>query len=199
MYSVIMHEKYNDATAWVAMNKAIDHRRIRRTVGFVFKNQSLTHRNIGIVFEGFSGWSGDLGYRITEVPAALKGGILVDNASVELKSGTFFKEEHVRERSDYVDKFKRSSSAAQMSVLPRPDLKVFLFVDAGDIPGLVADEIIETPYKIVLQDGKRSVELEGLEIKNYSEIDADKLSGKFFFVIREMWGRESEPSANIWF
>ncbi|MHC4070107.1 MAG: hypothetical protein ACYS18_07185 [Planctomycetota bacterium] len=185
-YSAIMREKYNNTTAEVARTKAIDHRRIRRTVDFVFKNQAITHRNIGIVFEGFSAWSADLGYKITKVPPPLKGAILVDNASVGLKSRTFFKEEYVRERSQYMDKFKKSSSAAQISVLTRPDLKVFLFVDAGDIFGLVTEEIVETPYKIVLQDAKQSIGLQGLEIKNYSEIDVDKLSEKFFFVIRRL-------------
>ncbi len=185
-YSEIMRKKYDNTTAWLARAKAIDHRRIRRTVDFVFKNQAITHRNIGIVFEGFSAWSADLGYKITEVPPALKGAILVDNASVALKSKTFFKEEYVREHSDYMDKFKRSSSAAQISVLTRPDLKVFLFVDAGDISGLVTEEVVETPHKIVLQDTKQSIGLQGLEIKNYSEIAVDKLSEKFFFVIHQI-------------
>ena len=183
-YSAIMREKYNNTTAWVAKAKAVDHRRIRRTVDFVFKNQAITHRNIGIVFEGFSAWSSDLGYKITKVPPPLKGAVLVDNTSVELKSETFFKEEYVRKHSEYMDKVKKSSSAARISVLTRPDLKVFLFVDAGDISGLVTKEIVETPYKIVLQGAKQSIALQGLEIKNYSEIDVNKLSEKFFFVIR---------------
>jgi hypothetical protein len=185
-YSEIMRDKYDNTTAWVAGAKAIDHRRIRRAVDFVFKNQAITHRNIGIVFEGFSAWSADLGYKIRQAPPALKGAILVDNASVALKSKTFFKEECVREHSDYMDKFKKSSSAGRISVLTRPDLKVFLFVDSGDLSGLVSEEIVGTPYKVVLQDGNRSIELEGLEIKNYSEIAMDRLSEKFFFVIRQM-------------
>jgi hypothetical protein len=185
-YSRIMREKYNNTTAWVAETQAVDHRQIRRTVDFVFKNQAVTHRNIGIVFEGFSAWGTDLDYKITEVPPALRAAILVDNASVELKNKTFFKEEYVREQSEYMDKFKKPSSSGLMSVLTRPDLKIFLFVEATGISNLVSKEIVQTPYKIVLRNPEQSVELYGLEIKNYCEIPLDKISRKFFFVIWRM-------------
>jgi hypothetical protein len=182
-YSRIMRERYNNTTAWVAETQAVDHRQIRRAVDFVFKNQAVTHRNIGIVFEGFSAWGDDLDYKITEVPPALRAAILVDNASVELKNKTFFKEEYVRKQSEYMDKFKKPSSSGLMSVLTRPDLKIFLFVYANDVSHLVSEEIVQTPYKIVLQNTGQTIELQGLEIKNYCEIPLDKISRKFFFVI----------------
>jgi hypothetical protein len=185
-YSEIMREKYNNTTAWVAETQAVDHRRIRRTVDFVFKNQAITYRNIGIVFEGFSAWSGDLDYKITEAPPALRGAILVDNASVGTKRSGFFKEEHVRQESWYPYKFKRDSSAGLISVLTRPDLKIFLFVYADDVSHLVSEEMVQTPYKIVLRNPEQSVELYGLEIKNYCEIKLDKIRQKFFFVIRKI-------------
>jgi len=185
-YAKIMRRKYNKTTAWVAKNKAVDHRRIRRTVDFVFKNQTITHRNIGIVFEGFSAWSTDLDYRIVEAPAALRGAILVDNASVRLKRKTFFKKEHVRKESWYPYKFKRPSSSGLMSVLTRPDLKIFLFVYADDISRLVSEEIAQTPYKIILRNAEQSIELQGLEIKNYCEISLATITNKFFFVIRKI-------------
>jgi hypothetical protein len=107
----------------------------------------------------------------------------VDNASVEPKSKTFFKEEYVREHSEYMDKFKKSSTAGAISVLTRPDLKIFLFVYADDVSHLVSEEIVQTPYKIVLQNTEQTIELQGLEIENYCEIPLDKFSRKFFFVI----------------
>jgi len=185
-YSEIMRRKYNKTTAWVAKTKAIEHKRIKRTVDFVFKNQTITHRNIGIVFEGFSAWSSALDYRIAEVPPALRGAILVDNASLELRKRTFFKEEHVRKKSWYPYKFKSVSSLGRIAVLTRPDLKIFLFVYADDISRLVSEEIVRTPYKIILQDGEHSIELQGLEIKNYCEIPLDTITQKFFFVIYTM-------------
>jgi hypothetical protein len=185
-YARMMRERYNNTTAWVAETQAVNHRQIRRTVDFVFKNQAITLRNIGVVFEGFSAWSDALDYKITEVPSALRGSILVDNASVELKSKTFFKEEDVRKHSEYMDKFKKPSSPGLLSVLTRPDLKIFLFVYANDVSNLLSREIVQTPYKIVLRNQEQSVELYGLEIKNYCEIKLDKIKGKFFFVIQQL-------------
>ena len=185
-YAEIMRKKYDMTTAWVAKTKAVDHKRIRRTVDFVFKNQDITHRNIGVVFEGFSVWSADLDYRIVKVPSALRGAILVDNASLELRKRTFFKEEHVRKKSWYPYKFKSVSSLGRIAVLTRPDLRIFLFVDPGDVSQLVSEEIVRTSYKIILQDGEHSIELQGLEIKNYCEISLATITNKFFFVIRKI-------------
>ncbi|MHC4148907.1 MAG: hypothetical protein ACYSR5_05410, partial [Planctomycetota bacterium] len=185
-YSEIMRQRYDRTTAWVAKTKAVDHRRIRRTVDFVFKNQKITHRNIGVVFEGFSVWSSDLNYRIAEAPQAIRGSILVDNGSVGLRKRIFFKEEQVRGHSEYMDKFKKAPSGGQISVLTRPDLRVFLFLDAGDVSGLLSEQIVESPYRIVLEGPGGSIELDGLEIKNYCQISLDKFSDRFFFVIRQM-------------
>jgi hypothetical protein len=170
----------------VAKTKAVEHKRIKRTVGFVFKNQTITHRNIGIVFEGFSAWSTDLDYRITKVPSVLRGAILVDNASVGLKRKVFFKEKYVRQHSEYMDKFKKPSSDKRLSVLTRRDLKIFLFAHSDDVGRLVSREITKTPYKIALQNTEQFIELQGLEINNYCEISLDKITQKFFFVIRKI-------------
>ena len=186
-YIRIMREKYNNTTAWVAKSQAVDHRRIRRTVDFVFKNQTITLRNIGIVFEGFSVWSADLDYKIKEVPPALRYAILVDDASVALKNKTFFKEELVRTHSGYMNKFKKPPSPGLISVLTRTDLKVFLFVEASDISGLLSGQIVQTQHKIIMQNKDHTIELHGLEIRNYSEIPLDKISHKFFFVILETY------------
>jgi len=185
-YSRMMRERYNKTTAGVAETQAVNHRRIRRVVNFVFQNQAVTHRNIGIASEGFSVWCADLSYKITEVPPMLRAAILVDNASVELKNKTFFKEEYVRGQSEYMDKFKKPSSSGLMSVLTRRDLKIFLFAEAGDVSGLLSEQIAQTPYKIVVRNAEQAIELQGLEIKNYCEIPLDKLSRKFFFVIRKI-------------
>jgi len=185
-YGQVMREKYNRTTTQVAKAKAPDHRQIRRTVDFVFKNQTVTHRNIGIVFTGFPAWTTDLAYRLVEVPSALRGAILVDNTSVPPEKTGFFNEQYIRQNSEYLDKFKKPSSADKISVLTRRDLKVFLFVDADDVSSLVSEQIVKTPYKIVLRNAKQSTQLQGLEIKNYCEIPLEKITRKFFFVIRKI-------------
>lgn len=185
-YSKIMREKYDRTNLWLAKAKAVDHKRIRRTVDFVFKNQTITHRNIGVALEGFSAWTADLDYKITKVPPRLQGAALVDNASVALNKTGFFKEEYVREPSEHPDKFRKSSLDRRISVLTRADLRIFLFVAAGDVSSLLSDQIIKTPLRIVLRNANQSIELHGLEIKNYCEIPLDKVKQKFFFIIRKI-------------
>jgi hypothetical protein len=168
---------------WVAKAQAEDHRRTRRTVDFVFKNQNITHRNIGIVSEGFGVWSADTSYRIAEFPEFLKGAVLVDNASVKLRRSTFFEEEYVSEHSEFLDKFKKDPPGRRISVLTRRDLKIFLFVADGDVVHLAGGSIVLTPYEIALQNEEDTLELRALEITNYSEIPLDRISRRFFFVI----------------
>ena len=185
-YMAIMYKKYNAATAKVAEEYAVEHRQIRNIASFVFKNQDITYRNIGILFEGFPAWTADLSCKITEIPSELSGAILVDNASVKLKEKFFFKEEYVRQESEYLDKFSKPFSDNLISVLTRRDLRVLLFVSPDDVPGLLNEQVVQTPYKIILRNSSLSVELQGLEIKNYSEIPLDKIKQKFFFVIKKM-------------
>jgi hypothetical protein len=185
-YGRIMREKYNRITAQVAKAKAVEHRQIRRTVDFIFKNQTVTHRNIGIVFTGFPAWTTDLAYKILEVPSTLRGAILVDNTSVPPEKTAFFNEQYIRQNSEYLDKFKKPSIPDKISVLTRRDLKIFLFVHPDDVSSLVTEQIVPTPYKIVLRNAKQSTELQGLEIKNYSEIPLEKITQKSFFVIQKI-------------
>jgi len=185
-YRDIMSKKYNNTNAWVAKTMAVDYKKIRKTVGFVFKNQNITHRNIGIVYEGFPTWTTDLEYKIIEAPSAIKGAILVDNASIRLQNDTFFKEEYVRNKSEHLDKFKKTSPVGKLSILTRRDLRIFLFVHSEDVSYLLSKEIVPTPYKILLQKTGHSIELQGLEIKNYCEIPLYTINRKFFFVIQKV-------------
>ena len=56
----------------------------------------------------------------------------------------------------------------------------------GTLRRLVSREITKTPYKIALQNTEQFIELQGLEINNYCEISLDKITQKFFFVIRKI-------------
>ena len=185
-YAEIMRKKYNPTTAWLASLKAIDHKRIRRTVNFVFNNQDITHRNIGIVFEGFSAWTTDLDYKIVKVPTAMKGDILVDSASVALRKNRPFRKEYVKKYRNFIDRYQKYSTAGQISVLNRHDLNIFLFVHPDDVSNLLTEKIVQTPYKIILRNTKQSIELQGLEIKDYCGIHLDKITKKFFFVIHKI-------------
>ena len=185
-YRKIMRRKYDDKTTDIARSRALEHRSIRRTVDFVFKNQAITHRNIGIAYRGYPAWTSDLSYKIVQVPAVISGDILVDNTSIKNMEGVFFKKEYVREHSEYFDKFVEGPSEKKISVLTRRDLKIFIFVQAEDVPKIVSKEIVKTNYKLTVYNTIDSIKLFGLEVTNYSEIVREKLSDKFFFVVHKL-------------
>jgi hypothetical protein len=62
-------------------------------------------------------------------------------------------------------------------------VKVFVFVQPNDVSSLVSEQIVKTPYKITLRNTRQSIELQGLEIRNYCEIPLGKIGNRFFFVI----------------
>ena len=185
-YTDIMHKKYNRASSKIAKNKAAHHREIRRIVDFVFKNQNITHRNIGIAFTGFSAWTEDPNYKINQLPAQLVGSILVDNGQIPTFAKTSFKPQYVRGHSQYLDKMISIQSDKTVSVLTRNDLKIFLFATEADAAGLLNNEMVQSDYKISLQKKEQIIELHGLELKNYCQVPLEKIKGKFFFVIRQI-------------
>ena len=44
----------------------------------------------------------------------------------------------------------------------------------------------KTSYKIVVKNGEKAIAMEGLEIRDYSEVPVGKITGKFFFVIQQI-------------
>jgi len=185
-YKRVMVQNYTNDNIGIAMQKARQHRQIKRTVRFVFKNQALTHRNIGIAFEGFGVWASSGDYRIAKMPADLRGAILVDNGSVETERSTFFESEYVLEQSEYLDKFQEPSSKNQLSILSRRDLRIFLFVSGDDATNLTAVGLTPTAYTIIVKNADQSVRLNGLEVNNYCQLPLDKITQKFFFVISQI-------------
>ena len=187
-YEQIMRKKYTAVTAHIAKEKVPKHKQIKKTVNFVFKDQPLTHKNIGIAFAGFSAWNSSPEYKIKQVPDAIKGAILVD-----------------------IDSLRQNWPSDYISLLTRRDLKIYLFAEAEDIAGLLNREVIKTPYKVIVQNDKEAIELHGLEIrkllltgknwgetnalrnhllnfkiKEYFKIPLDKINHRFFFVINKI-------------
>ncbi|HTZ11948.1 MAG TPA: hypothetical protein VMD04_06230, partial [Candidatus Margulisiibacteriota bacterium] len=186
-YKEIMGGKYDQTMESAATAVSPDHQRIKIMVGSVFQNQSITHRNIGIIFEGFSAWVNDLDWKIAGFPAFLKYSPLVDNASLKTNKNAYFMKEHVCVPSEELDKMKKAPLDKKIVVLTRQDLRVFIFVHSQDAPNIINEYIARTPYTITLRKKGEVVELEGLEIKNYSEIPLDKIKQNFFFVVQNLY------------
>ena len=184
VFSKIIMASYNNKTLWEAKQQAEDYKKIKRTVEFVFTNQDITLRNIGIVQEGFGICTTDPAWRLDSVPQALRGAILVDNSEIANKGKFLLKEEYIKQNHEYMNKFKNQRRGdSKMAILGRSDLAIFLFAAENDINGLVSYNTIKTPFKITAAKGNERIEFTGAEVKNYAQIPREKLSGRYFFVI----------------
>ncbi|MBN1795061.1 MAG: hypothetical protein JW804_00150 [Sedimentisphaerales bacterium] len=184
IYKQLMFGKYNNQNVQAALMNARRHRVIRNTVDFVFKNQEITHRNIGVAFEGFPVWADNLDYRIIEVSPELRGAILVDNAGLETKENIFFEKEYLHKDIEHLDKFQKKGDKNTFSVLNRRDIKIYLFVNSDDFSGLRVAGIKPAEFFITVRNNNEVKKLYSMEIVDYCEIPLDKMTGKFFFVIK---------------
>jgi hypothetical protein len=182
-YASMISNIYNSSMLKVATSQAMYYKEIRRMSEFVFNNQDITLRNIGILFDGFSVWTADRDYKIVEAPQALRAHIVVDSASAEFRKKRPYRKEYVKKHRGFIDRYQKYSTAGQISVLTRSDLGVYIFVQPSDALDLLSKKMVRTPYKITVSNKKESIELVGLEIKDYCGISLDKLRNKYFFVI----------------
>ncbi|MFH2046122.1 MAG: hypothetical protein ABIK92_13350 [Pseudomonadota bacterium] len=184
LYTKLIRNRYTPNTAMFAATKAVNHNLIKNTLKFVFQNQIITHQNIGIVLEGMSVYTTNLNYKIIQAPAPLRGAIIFDSANAKIVKNHFLKQKYVLRHSEYLDKLT-SGSDKSISVLPRTDLNIFLFVKPKSIPSLLSKYITESSYSITLQKNGQSFNYKGLEIINYCEIALENLGKNYFFVIQK--------------
>ncbi len=185
-YAEIIAGKYTKETALFAKSVAADHKQLRRDVDYVFKNQEIDHRHIGVVFAGFPVWADAQSYRITELAPELRGAILVDSASLPIEEHALFRHDTIREHSEHLDKLAEPGQwSLKLSVLNRSDLDVFLFADAANFenPELTGESTLHTEYDITVSNPESTLQLRGLEIRNYAEIPVDKIRGRYFLVV----------------
>ena len=183
-YTEFMKTRYAGPAKNPAMAAAIDHNRIRRTVDFIFKNQAITQRNIGIVCEDFPVWVSDPGWKISRIPPDLRNAILVDNSSLDTRTGTYFIKDAAY--MFYMDKIKEPPPGKKIAVLARSDLEILLFVYGEDIPKIMCDGITNSPYSMTLQKDGQTAVLNGLKITDYCEVPLDKIGKRYFFVVRQL-------------
>ncbi len=181
-YSKLMHRAYppRSPQRQLAGRVARDHRKIRRTVGFVFGNQTVTHRNIGVLAPGFPVWAEDRDWRLSELPPGLDGSIVVDNARIPTRAHGGFAPDDVNQLTH-----AGGLPPDHIAVLGRRDLGVYLFVEPDDLPAIQGSTLRPVPgARIELQRGEETLELIGLRVIDYTEVESDRLRGRYFFVIQ---------------
>ena len=182
LYSGIMQKRYGDIGNISLVKKHAERTsQTRRVVSYVFKNQSLSFQNIGIVEPGFWVWKSDLSYRFSSVPLNLRGAILVDTLGVPIRNHIFFQETHVSQHSNVLDKIDRPRTADAISILPRKDLDIYLFKPLDDrIP-----DKKEIP-QISIKKGAHEYAYVGRRIQE-ARLKLDDLGSRYFFVIKEKY------------
>jgi hypothetical protein len=182
LYSDIMQKRYGEISNISLVKKhAARASQTRRLVSYVFKNQSLSFQNIGIVEPGFWVWRSNLSYRFSTVPLNLRGAILVDTLGVPLRNHIFFQGSHVSQHSNVLDKIDRSRTANAISILPRNDLDIYLFKPLDDgIPDKRGTS------QITIRKGEHEYVYVGRKIQE-ARLELDDLGNRYFFVIKEKY------------
>lgn len=164
----------------VALENAHRFREVRIDVSTVFPNQVITHRNIGIVSEGFPLWSDNFQYKIDGFSESLRNGILVDNHAIVPKN---LKIDLGNDSGNNIKKFKSNSQKLLVTVMPRTDLEVFLFTEnEKDFP-LISGSKIPGSLIINITGPDGPAIFNATLLKDYSVFNIDDINGRFFFVI----------------
>ena len=188
-YRDLMERHYRGADAVAVMaarRQARRHREIRRTASFVFKNQTITLRNIGVLWEGLPVWVAEPDWILERVPEDLRNAIVVDSPSIQTGRRYAFQEDAVTTHSESMDKLTRASPG-HLVVLKRRDLRIYLFAPTENLHNLKGPHFSRDRARTVtLKNGERTLELDGIEIANYVELPLEALGHRFFFVIRRV-------------
>ena len=167
-----------------AKQQAEQHAGVRRTVSFVFPNQHINHRHIGVVAQGAPVWVHDLDWRITVYPKELKGAILIDNGDLSVQRRPLYVPGEVRAPSEFLDKRRRQPASGMLGVLGRSDLRILLFADLRDACRLNPGQFMERPEQITVGKGENRQLIRAWEVWHYAEVPVALFERPFFFVIQ---------------
>ena len=206
-YEEIMQSHYSSpggSMRRAGVRQALRHGEIRRIVQFVFPAGTVTHRHIGVLAEDFPVWASDQRHRILRFPESMREAIVVDTAAVSSGSRTWLEEivlqpfnrtigKATRHKQDTQYPVKTAAVRTGLPVRPRPDLRVFIFVEPDDWKVVVGEQVPDADPgvpEIVLSDGTHELNLFGALVYPNVEIPIANIKGKFFFVIK----RTTDPT-----
>jgi len=165
------------------------HHEIRRTVDFVFKNQRIDLKNVGVLVERFPVWTADLSWRFASFPAQLQGALVIDACSLPLERDldiSSLKSKYVS--WDVFGFHGAPGKESTLTVLGRPDLHVLMFVTPEDhqavkTSGLITPAFLGEDTHIVVANGQQTQEFLPWEVDTGADINAARLTQPGFFVI----------------
>ena len=176
-----MSKRYTNGNRVSSSQHALSRNKEIRIANFVLRNQDITQRNLGFVLKNNPVWTDDIKYRIAEFSNFLRNAIIVDSSSVEISRNGFLDEQFLK--TGYVlDREIEPRSMPALAILPRPDIKVFLFLEEKDLQSFGKRKSSEK-VRIIVNNGIENIILYGLSISQYSVIPLQMIRSRYFFVI----------------
>ncbi|MCF8040494.1 MAG: hypothetical protein K9K65_11520 [Desulfarculaceae bacterium] len=187
-----------EQAAWgPAGAQAAQANQVAATVGYVLPTLGPNLRRAGVVAQGAPVSLARPGVVLGEAPCSLAGGILVDFAGAGLNPARQLKAKEVLRASEELDKFAAPGNPALLAVLPRPDLRVFLF--APDSRRQVARALSQAGLAdrpsqrlTVSGPGVQSQPYDGYALEEYCELPLGLLGKDCFLVITSRLGRQGD-------
>lgn len=197
-YTAIMQQHYGapgSPIQDVALRAAQRYAESRRISDYVLQQNGIDLRRIGVLSEGFPLWVGQVQQsRIEELPEALREAIVVDPTGVAGR-GVRFVPQLVREQSGVREKLAGSGAPGSLALLPRPDLRVFLFYEDGPgaarLPPCAGRDAPPAPPGNLVAGGTT---LLGREITTYCQIAAGDLPPRHVVVIQPSTSATRAPT-----
>jgi hypothetical protein len=197
-YAEIMAARYGDAASpmrEVARRSARRHADSRRIVEYVLQEPGIDLRRIGVLSEGFPLHVAAPEARVEELPDALREAIVIDPSGVT-GGGVRFMPALVRRYSGLRDNLAASGEPGSLALLPRRDLRVFLFHDEHDqratrLPACAGSEAGPAPPGRLRAGGSTFV---GRAIRSYCVIPADDLPTSAVVVVQMNDQRIAAPA-----
>lgn len=178
-----------ERAAWgPAGAQAAQANQVAATVAYVLPTLGPNLLRAGVVASGAPVSLAHKGLVLAEIPCPLAGGILVDFAGAGLDPARQLRAKEVLRASEELDKFAAPGNPALLAILPRPDLKVFLFAPANRPQvgrALSQAGLAERPGQrlTVTVPGGQAMVYEGYALEEYCELPLGLLGKDCFLVI----------------
>ena len=172
---------------------------------YVFPNQNINQKHIGILHKGFSTMIDQPNFKISSYPKELKNAIVIDNLNLEVSDKGLF----APDSFSYPRIKNLNSQRNLLAICPRLDLDIYFFTDDplnGDIffanKNIIlylkkyykgsekflddyANRELSSKLEIVMEKNKSEKIFYGYRIINFTELDINRISGSGFFVIKQ--------------
>ncbi len=199
-YNDMMKARYPEPTRALAARQARGHYRLRVMTAHIFQNAHVTLANVGPLAVGQPLWRNHREWVVSEFPRGYAFAHVVDPLEVPLKRRAFLS--HVMKHEEWLDRIVPPPAEAggqapgglvrALSILPRRDIEIVLFVTADDLPrvgaagaSLNVPVALDDAVQIAVTSAGVERRLYGVVLPYYTVLPVADFSGPYVFLVRE--------------